>query len=59
MAKRIHKVIKNEIVRAYERGDPTDDTARDFGVSTGYPSRLAKKEGKPQRRPRKAGEKHE
>lgn len=50
--KRIPPVIKNEILRAYERGDKVVETAGDLGVSKGYPSALAKREGKALRRPR-------
>jgi len=50
---RVPPVIRNEILRAYDRGDKTIDTARDLGVSKGYPSKLAKHEGRALRRPRK------
>jgi hypothetical protein len=54
--KRVPAVIKNEITRAYTRGDKTVDIERDLGVSRGYSSQIAKQAGKPLRRPRQPKE---
>lgn len=57
MTRRIPPVIRNEIARAYRRGDKVADTGRDFGVDPSYPTKLAKREGVPLRRGKAA--KHE
>ena len=47
-------LFKSQIAAAYKRGDPVAPIAKDFGVSGGYPSKLARKEGLEMRRPRKS-----
>ena len=54
-------LFRSEIKRAYERDKTAKvaDIAEDFGVSKGYPSALAKREGLAMRRPRPQPTKHE
>lgn len=55
----VPSLFRSEIKRAYARGDGTAETAKDFGVSKSYPSKLAKRDGLQMRRPRKQVTKHE
>ncbi|MBN9459036.1 MAG: hypothetical protein J0I54_20580 [Bosea sp.] len=46
--------VKAEIVRRYQTGEPIAAIAAGFGVSIGYPAKLAKRRGVPLRQPGKS-----